>query len=118
MAKVVIALHAHPADSAFSSIRSLLAFRYAQAALASGVQIRMVFCYQQAVRLGLLVETHPLAQQWRVFCQQQQIPLVVCHTMLEQALQAAQQDLAPGVQSSGLTAFAEALAEADQVVQF
>ncbi len=118
MAKLVIALHSHPSDSSDHNTRSLLAFQYAQAAVACGHQISMVFCYQQAARLADPNHPHPHAQQWQQWATEQTIPLVVCSTVAEQDFGLASEQLHAGYSGGGLTEFAQAVAEADHLVQF
>ncbi len=118
MAKLVIALHSHPSDSPDHHTRSLLAFRYAQAAVACGHQISMLFCYQQAVRLAALHHPHPHADRWQQWAAQHAIPLVVCNTIAENEFGLSTEQLQAGFSVGGLTEFAHAVAEADQLVQF
>lgn len=118
MAKLVIALHSHPSDSPNHTTRSLLAFQYAQAAVACGHHISLVFCYQQAVRLADPNQPHPHALQWQQWATEQAIPLVVCSTVAEQDFTLLTDKLLPGFSAGGLTEFAQAVAEADQLVQF
>ena len=118
MAKLVIALHSHPSDSPNHETRSLLAFKYARAAVACGHHISMVFCYQQAVRLADPKHPHPHAREWQQWTAQQEIPLVVCSTVAEHVFALLSNQLQPGFSAGGLTEFAQAIAEADQLVQF
>lgn len=118
MAKLVIALHSHPGDSPEHETRSLLAFQYAQAAVASGHHISMLFCYQQAVRLADPQHPHPHAEIWQQWAKAQAIPLRVCSTVAEQDFGLALEQLHAGFSAGGLTEFAQAVAEADQLVQF
>ena len=118
MAKLVLALHSHPSDSLDHQTRSLLAFHYAQAAVACGHQILLIFCYQQAVRLADPTVHHPHADQWQQWAAAQAIPLVVCTTVAEQDFGLSTEQLRPGFAQGGLTEFAQAVAEADQLVQF
>ena len=114
----MLALHSHPSDSFDHQTRSLLAFHYAQAAVACGHQISLIFCYQQAVRLADPKVHHPLAEQWQQWAAAQAIPLVVCTTVAEQDFALSAEQLRRGFAQGGLTEFAQAVAEADQLVQF
>ncbi|WP_127348037.1 DsrE/DsrF/TusD sulfur relay family protein [Pseudidiomarina mangrovi] len=118
MAKLVIALHSHPSDSPDHDTRSLLAFHFAQAAVACGHSISMVFCYQQAVKLADPRQLHAHAERWPQWAAAQAIPLLVCSTVAENDYGLSAEQLRPGYAAGGLTEFAQAVAEADQLVQF
>ena len=118
MAQLVIALHCHPSDSSDHEIRSLLAFQYAQAAVACGHQINMLFYYQQAVRLADPNHPHPHALRWQQWAIEQRIPLVVCSSVAENEFALAVDQLQTGFAAGGLTEFAAAVAAADKLVQF
>lgn len=118
MAQLVIALHSHPSDSSDHEIRSLLAFQYAQAAVACGHRITMLFCYQQAVRLADPNHPHPHALRWQQWAIEHRIPLVVCSSVAENEFALAVDQLQAGFAAGGLTEFAAAVAAADRLVQF
>ena len=117
MARLVLVLHAAPAAPAPAQNRSLLAFKYAQAALVSGHQIDMVFFYADAVLHAFTSNETALVDDWVQLSQQHDIPLVICNTVAEQRYSMATDALIPPFQNGGLTEFAMAAAAADRVVQ-
>ncbi|KFZ31888.1 hypothetical protein IDSA_04200 [Pseudidiomarina salinarum] len=118
MARLVLALHSFDDSASSPSYRSLLAYHYAQAAVASGHQIDMVFFYQSGVRFGGADEKHPLTDKWLELSAHHNIPLVLCATVAETEYSIGEETLRPGFHNGGLTEFAQATALADQVVQF
>lgn len=117
MARLVLALHAAPTAPAPAQNRSLLAFKYAQAALVSGHQIDMIFFYADAVLHAQPDIQSPLVNGWVQLAQQHDIPLVICNTVAEQQFSMATEALVAPFQNGGLTEFAMAAAAADRVVQ-
>ncbi|CUA82708.1 DsrE family protein [Pseudidiomarina woesei] len=117
MARLVLALHAAPAAPAPAQNRSLLAFKYAQAALVSGHQIDMIFFYADAVLHASTSTQTELINNWLQLSQQHNIPLVICNTVAEQRYSMTTDTLVPPFQNGGLTEFAMAAAAADRVVQ-
>lgn len=118
MARLVLALHSFDDSASSPSNRSLLAYHYAQAAVASGHQIEMVFFYQSGVRFGAVGEDHPLTDMWLELSATYNIPLVICATVAETEYSIGEATLRSGFHNGGLTEFAQATALADQVVQF
>lgn len=116
MAQFVLALHTSPNAAQPAHYRSLLALRFAQAAVTAGHRISQVFFYQSAVLHGHAAAAQDIATQWQAFAQQHHIPLVLCHTVAATEYQLEQ--LAEGYSNGGLTEFATAVAAADKVVQF
>lgn len=122
MTDLVISVHAAPLDAAAkTSSRSLLAFRYAQAALALGHRLRHVFFYQAGVLHAQLQDGQPLspiAAEWVRLSQQHDFSLVVCSTVLENDYQLEPAQLHSAYELGGLTEFSMATAQAERVVQF
>lgn len=114
----MLALHSFDDSASSPSYRSLLAYQYAQAAVASGHQIDMVFFYQSAVRFGADDCIHPLADKWLELSATHNIPLVLCTTVAETEYGLNEKRIRSGFHHGGLTEFAQATALADQVVQF
>ncbi|MDN7137868.1 DsrE family protein [Pseudidiomarina sp. 1ASP75-14] len=122
MTDIVISVHAAPITTvATTSARSLLAFHYAQAALALGHRIHHVFFYQAGVLHAQLQEDGtltPVAADWVRLSQQHGFPLVVCSTMVENDYQLQPEQLHQAYELGGLTEFSMATAKAERVVQF
>jgi tRNA 2-thiouridine synthesizing protein D len=94
------------------------ALRFAQQAIAAGQQINCVFFYRSAVnhaKTELSGSAQALQQKWQSWSTQQQVPLIVCHTVAERM---GLSDFAPGYQDAGLTALVQAMASADRTLQF
>lgn len=109
MATFVLNLNHHPDDAQTAA----LALQFAQAVIGSAHQLVQVFFYQDAVHYPF----HPSATAWQTFAQQHQVPLVVCHTQVEQReLEPA--SMAAEFTLSGLTEFATVVADADRTVSF
>lgn len=117
MARIVLALHAAPAATGPAQNRSLLAYKYAQAALVSGHQIDMIFFYADAVLHAKYPCEHAIVEQWVSLAQAHAIPMVVCNTVAEQQFNLTASTLLTPFQNGGLTEFAMAAAAADHVVQ-
>lgn len=115
MTDIVLSVHSAPDEP-----RSLLAFHYAQAALALGHQIKQVFFYEAGVLHGQQTHTQlsKVAADWLNLAQQHNIPLVLCATVVEQDYQLEESDLHSGFAMGGLTEFSMAAAQAERVMQF
>ncbi len=121
MTDLVIAVHAAPSNEPKSSTRSLLAFRYAQAALALGHQLQQVFFYQAGVlhaRVDSQQQLSPIAAKWVQLSREHGFDLVVCSTVLESDYQLQDEQLDAAFKLGGLTEFSAAVAKAERLVQF
>lgn len=117
MARLVLVLHAAPAALAPAHNRSLLALKYAQAALVSGHQIDMIFFYGDAVLHARKPTAAAVVSDWQQLASAHGIPLVICNTVAEQRFSLDTDQLLVPFQNGGLTEFAMAAAAADHVVQ-
>ncbi|WP_157981075.1 DsrE family protein [Pseudidiomarina insulisalsae] len=115
MTDIVLSVHSAPEHS-----RSLLAYHYAQAALALGHRIRQVFFYQSGVLHGRLQsgQVAPVAADWLRLGEQHGFPLILCATVVEQDFQLSAEALHSGFALGGLTEFSMAAAQAERVLQF
>lgn len=115
MTDIVLSVHSAPDEP-----RSLLAYHYAQAALALGHRITQVFFYEAGVLHGRLqsAQLHPRAADWLQLAQQHNFPLVLCATVVEHDYQLTENDLHQGYALGGLTEFSMAAAKSERVMQF
>lgn len=116
MTDLVLSVHVAPDHP-----RSLLAFKYAQAALISGHHIRQIFFYQDGIlhaRVNDNGQLHPTALQWLDLARQYQLALVVCSTVVEQDFALSADQLHPEYSLGGLTEFSSAVAQCERLVQF
>ncbi|MGQ4275866.1 DsrE family protein [Pseudidiomarina sp. E22-M8] len=122
MTDLVISVHAAPITAAATiSTRSLLALKYAQAALALGHTLKHVFFYQDGVlhaKLNQDQQLTPVAAEWVLLSQKHGFPLVACSTVIENDYQLTPAQLHAAYQLGGLTEFSMAAAQAERVVQF
>lgn len=98
--------------------RSLDALAFAKAAVATGHTIDCVFFYRDSVNHAALptaAENEDLIRQWETFSRQNQVSLVVCHTVAERK---GMEAFHPSFEASGLTALATSIANSDRTLQF
>jgi len=94
------------------------ALAFAKAAVATGHTIACVFFYRESVNHAIFpipIENEDLITKWEDFSQQNQVPLVVCHTVAERK---EIEKFHPSFEASGLTALATAMASSDRTLQF
>lgn len=115
MTDIVLSVHSAPDEP-----RSLLAFHYAQAALALGHSIQQVFFYEAGVLHGRLTaqQLSPLANKWLQLAKQHGLTLVLCATVVEQDYQLSETDVHHDFALGGLTEFSMAVAKTERVMQF
>ena len=115
MTDIVLSVHSAPDEP-----RSLLAFHYAQAALALGHRIQQVFFYEAGVLHGRLADQQlaPIAAEWQMLAKQHDLSLVLCATVVEQDYQLSESELHQDFALGGLTEFSMAAAQAERVMQF
>lgn len=110
---------------------SYTAYKFCQAALSKGHQIKQVFFYGDAVSHGNAVATRSsdeldVRALWQDLAAEFKFPLVICATVaIRHGIAAAndlqsfpQGNLAAGYESGGLTEYMEAVVNSDRLVQF
>ncbi|RUO33310.1 sulfurtransferase complex subunit TusD [Aliidiomarina soli] len=110
---------------------SYSAYKFCQAAVAKGHQIKQVFFYGDAVHHGNALahqsaDEQDVRQLWQSLASNHQFPLVICATVAARHGIVAAGDLkdfsdgnlAPGYHAGGLAEYMEAVATSDRLVQF